>query len=129
VEFLRPLLSAVIKDTVRLHALCPTAFSRSITAGAETPIPGLRVPLPVGTAVGSNIYVIGRSTEIWGDGAEMWKPKRWLVAGDEKQRLEEKFVVFSREPRGVIGREIAMLKVEKAVVGVLESGKLQSKHL
>jgi benzoate 4-monooxygenase len=59
----------------------------------------------------------------------MWKPKRWLVAGDEKQRLEEKFVVFSREPRGFIGREIAMLMVEKAVVGVLESGKLQSKHL
>lgn len=45
-----------------------------------------------------------------------------MVAGgwDEKQKLEEKFLVFSKEPRGYIGQEIFMLMLERSVVGVLE---------
>jgi cytochrome P450 len=121
------LLLAVIKETLRLHAPFPTAFPRTITAGAETAIPSLPAPLPIGTVVASNTYVIGRSKEVWGDDAEMWKPDRWLVVGDEKQKLEEKFVVFSKGPRGCIGKEIAMLMLERAVVGVLEKWDITAK--
>jgi benzoate 4-monooxygenase len=121
------LLSAVIKETMRLHAPFPTEFPRGITAGAETAIPGLPEPLPIGTVVASNTYVLGRSKEVWGEDAEMWKPERWLVAADEKQRLEEKFVVFSKGPRGCLGRDIAMLMLEKAVVGVLEKWDITAK--
>jgi hypothetical protein len=42
------------------------------------------------------------------------------VARDEKQKLEEKALVLSEGPRGCIGKEIAMLMLKKAVVGVLE---------
>lgn len=73
------LLLAVIKETLRLHAPFPTAFPRTITAGAETAILSLPAPLPIGTVVASNTYVIGRSKEIWSDDAEIWKPERWLV--------------------------------------------------
>lgn len=38
----------------------------------------------------------------------------------KRQKLEEKFVVFSKGPRGCVGKEIAMLMLEKAVAGVLE---------
>jgi benzoate 4-monooxygenase len=57
----------------------------------------------------------------------MWKPERWL--GDEKgvKRLEDKFVVFSKGPRGCGGKEIAMLMMEKAVVGMLEKWDLTVK--
>ena len=113
-------LLAVIKETMRLHAPFPTAFPRSITAGAETAIPDLPAPLPIGTTVASNTYILGRSKEIWGEDADMWKPERWLVAGDEKQKLEDKFVAFSKGPRNCIGREIAMLMIEEALVGILQ---------
>jgi hypothetical protein len=45
-----------------------------------------------------------------------------VVAGgwDEKQKLEGKFLVFSKGPRGCIRQEIAMLMLEGSVVGVLE---------
>jgi len=65
------------------------------------------------------------SKEIRGDDADMWKPDRWL--GNEKgiKRLEDRFVVFSKGPRGCGGKEIAMLMMEKTVVGVLEKWILQ----
>jgi hypothetical protein len=43
------------------------SVSRTITAGAETAIPSLLVPLPIGTVVASNTYVICWSKEAWGD--------------------------------------------------------------
>ena len=114
------MLVAVIKETLRLHAPFPTAFPRSITAGAETAIPDLPSPLPVGTLVSSNTYILGHSTEIWGDDVESWKPQRWLVAEDARKELDSKFVVFRKGPRGCIGRELAMIMIAKAVLGVLE---------
>ena len=120
-------LLAVIKESMRLHAPFPTAFPRSITAGAETVIPNLAAPLPVGTTVASNTYILGRSKEIWGDDTNEWKPGRWLSAGDGMQKLDNKFVVFSRGPRSCIGREIATLMIQKAVIGVLENWDITSK--
>ncbi|MCJ1430255.1 hypothetical protein MMC29_008172 [Sticta canariensis] len=115
-----PVLVAVIKETLRLHAPFPTAFPRTITAGAETAIPDLPSPLPIGTRVSSNTYILGHSKEIWGDDADSWKPQRWLVAEDARKELDNRFVVFSKGPRGCIGREIAMIVIAKAVLGVLE---------
>lgn len=40
---------AVIKETSRLHAPFPTAFPCTITTRAETAIPSLPAPLPIGT--------------------------------------------------------------------------------
>lgn len=114
-------LVAVIKETMRLHAPFPSAFPRTITRGAESVIPELAAPLPVGTNISSNTFVLGRSKELWGDDAEEWKPQRWLV-GDEsekKRELDDNFVAFSKGPRSCMGREIAMLMLARAVAGVL----------
>lgn len=115
-----PVLMAVIKETMRLHAPFPTGFPRSIAPGAENAIPGLPAPLPVGTIVSSNTYILGHSKNNWGADAEIWKPQRWLEADESRKRkLEDDFVVFSKGPRGCIGKEIALLLIAKAVVGLL----------
>ena len=121
-----PVLLAVIKETMRLHAPFPTAFPRTIAAGAETAIPGLPTPLPIGTQVSSNTYILGHSKEIWGDDAESWKPQRWLEAENTRKELDSKFVAFSKGPRGCIGREIAMLVTVEAVLSVLERWDLSA---
>lgn len=115
-----PVLVAVIKETMRLHAPFPTAFPRDVTAGAETAIPDLPTPLPVGTMVSANTYILGHSKEIWGDDAESWKPQRWLGGEEASKELDSKSVVFSKGPRGCIGREIATLVIAMAVLAVLE---------
>ena len=116
---------AIIQETPRLHAPFPTAFARSIAAGAKTAISDPPSPSPVGSLVSSNTYMLGHSKEIWGNDAESWKPQRWLVAQDARKELDNKLVIFNKGPRGCIGlenigREIAMIVVAKAVLGVLQ---------
>ena len=112
-------LNAVIKETMRLNAPFPTAFPRSITHGAENAIPDLTAPLPAGTLVSANTYILGHSPDIWGEDAEDWKPDRWLVPERERKELEDKFVVFSKGSRGCIGKEISLMMLSEAVAGVL----------
>jgi len=116
-----PVLVAVLKESMRLHAPFPTAFPREIRPGAESAIPTLLAPLPVGTIVFANPYILSRSKEIWGADAEEWRPERWLDTGAEGEgrRLDDKFVVFSKGSRGCVGREIAMLVLARAVAGLL----------
>jgi len=77
-------LKAVIKETLRLHAPFPSGFPRKIMPGGESAIPGLIAPLPVGTIVYANTWIIGRSKELWDADAEEWKPERWFADRDQK---------------------------------------------
>ena len=120
-------LTAVIKETLRLHAPFPTAFPRTITPGAEAAIPDLPAPLPVGTVVSSNTYVLGHSKNIWGEDAELWRPQRWLGITESKEKdLDDAFVVFSKGPRGCIGKEIAIRMLSQAVVSILMRWKIEA---
>lgn len=125
---LSPSLVAVIKETIRLHAPFPSAFPRTVTPGAENVVSELPAPLPVGTIISSNTFVLGRSKEIWGHDAETWDPQRWLIEdeGKKKRELEDKFVAFGKGPRRCLGREIAMLILTRAVVSVLKKWELRA---
>jgi benzoate 4-monooxygenase len=118
-----PVLLAAIKETLRLDTPFPTAFPRTITAGAESAIPDLPAPLPVGTIVSAHTYILSQSKALWGADAEIWKPERWLDAKTEaeKREMEKKFVPFSKGARDCVGKEIALLVVAKAVVAVLKA--------
>lgn len=121
-----PKLNAVIKETLRLHAPFPTAFPRVINPGAESIIPTLSDPVPVGTTVSANTYVLGRSTEIWGDDAEEWLPQRWLGDETHRREMEGNLVAFSRGSRSCLGKDLAMLVIAKATVEVIRRGLFRS---
>jgi benzoate 4-monooxygenase len=123
-----PVLTAIIKETLRLHAPFPTAFPRVIAPGAESAIPDLPAPLPVGTLVSAHTYILGHSRALWGEDVQAWKPERWLGPKNESEtrELDEKFVVFSKGARGCIGKDLAMLVIARAVVGVLAVWEVRS---
>ena len=119
-------LTAVIKETMRLNAPFPTAFPRSITPGAEDAIPDLPAPLAVGTLISANTYILGHSKDIWGEDAEDWKPERWLLPERERKELEDRFVVFSKGSRVCIGKEISLMILSEAIVGLLGAWKIEA---
>ena len=120
-------LSAVIKETLRLHAPFPTAFPRTITPGAESVIPDLPAPLLAGTIVSANTYVLGCSKEIWGPDAEEWKPQRWLdVTESREKEMDDAFVAFSKGSRGCAGKEIVMRMLPQAVIGILGNWRIEA---
>ncbi|KAH1446830.1 hypothetical protein KXX68_005450 [Aspergillus fumigatus] len=120
-------LQAVIKETLRLSAPFPTAFPRVIRPGAEMAIPSLAAPLPVGTTVSANTFVLGRSRELWGNDADRWEPRRWLGSEQHRREMETKFVAFSKGSRSCIGRELALLLLAQAVIGIVQQWKFRSR--
>ncbi|QKX53670.1 uncharacterized protein TRUGW13939_00750 [Talaromyces rugulosus] len=120
-----PVLFAVIKETLRLDAPFPTAFPRTIRAGAENALPGLPTALPVGTRVSASTFVLGRSHRLWGADADEWKPERWLD-GDHHEDLDERFVAFSKGARQCVGRDLAILMTASAAIAVLKQWELSS---
>ncbi|TVY52101.1 Cytochrome P450 monooxygenase yanH, partial [Lachnellula suecica] len=117
-------LDAVIRESMRYSTPFPTAFPRDITPGAESAIAGISTPLPVGTLVGSDSWVVSHDVGTWGTNAKAWMPERWLEG--ERKENEDKFLVFSKGPRGCIGRDIAMLITTQAVAGVVSRWKFES---
>ena len=121
-------LDAVVRESMRYSAPFPTAFLREVRPGAEMAIPGVETPLNPGTIVGANSWIVSHDKGVWGSDAEWWNPERWLdVKGDtERKSLEDKFVVFSKGPRGCIGRDIAMMVVMQAVAGIVSKWRIES---
>jgi cytochrome P450 len=121
-------LDAVVRESMRYSAPFPTAFPREVQPGAENAIAGVETPLPVGTIVGANSWIVSHDKSAWGSDAGQWKPERWLdLNGNaEKKSLEDRFVVFSKGPRGCIGKDIAMLVVTLAVAGIVSKWRIES---
>lgn len=121
-------LDAVVRESMRYSAPFPTAFPREVGPGAEKAIAGVKAPLPVGTIVGANSWIVSHDKSVWGSDAGRWKPERWLdVKGDaEKKALEDKFVVFGKGTRGCIGKDIAMLLITQAVAGIVSKWRIKS---
>jgi hypothetical protein len=121
-----PVLLAVIKESMRLHPPLPFSFPRTVGVGGENAIPNLPAPVPAGTEVSVNPYVMGRSREVWGHTAREWLPERWLGERKEEGSLDDKLFVFSKGSRSCMGRELAMLMLARAVVNILSRWEIKS---
>ena len=114
-----PSLQAFVYESLRLSPPLPASFERVIATGAEHNIPGIQAPLPQGTRVGTNMYVLMRSKEIYGDDAEAFKPERWINADNEHRKaMEDAWAVFGRGSRACMGREVALMLMSIVVAKV-----------
>ncbi|KAM7218509.1 putative cytochrome P450 [Rhypophila decipiens] len=74
-----PYLQAVIREGLRIYPPATGLVGKLVPEPGGDTVHGYK--LPVGTALGQNIWGICRSKEFWGDDADIFRPERWLEAG------------------------------------------------
>lgn len=102
-----PFTAAVFNESLRLYPPVPVELKECT---AETLFPDGTV-LPKGAVVIWVPWAMGRSSNIWGDDADAFRPTRWLDASSQQliSKSAFEFPVFNGGPRACLGRKMAEL--------------------
>lgn len=117
-----PYVSAVLKETFRMHPATAWAPERVVPVGGHT-IAGERIP--AGTVVGISAWVIHRDPSIFGEDVDTFRPERWLAESEDKEGLdkikdmERHLLHFGVGPYTCIGRNIALMEIYRVVPALL----------
>ncbi|TFY57970.1 hypothetical protein EVJ58_g6705 [Rhodofomes roseus] len=93
-----PYLDAVVRETLRLHA--PVTLTMRV-AGVDDVVPVARpvidrrgracseIHVRKGDIITVPIQAMNKSKEVWGEDAEVFRPERWLLSGEEGESDDE----------------------------------------
>ncbi|KAI0017388.1 cytochrome P450 [Xylariomycetidae sp. FL0641] len=122
-----PYVSAVLKETLRLHP--PAATARSVPAGTgftvRDPASGATYCLD-GTLIYNCESLLQRDARVYGPTADVFAPERWLdggSGGDDGQGRDvdvppSAWRPFERGPRNCIGQDFALIEM-RVIVAVV----------
>jgi cytochrome P450 len=117
-----PYLSAVVKETFRMHPAAAWAPERVVPTGGHM-IAGERIP--AGTVVSVSAWVIHREASIFGKDVDVFRPERWLAESGGKEEMdsikemERHLLHFGVGAYTCIGRNIALMEIYRVVPAVL----------
>ncbi|KAI4717658.1 cytochrome P450 [Aureobasidium sp. EXF-10727] len=118
-----PLLSATIKEAMRLHPSVGLTMPR-IVGDSGLEVAG--TVIPKGWKIGMNAAVVGRSKAIYGPDADEFRPQRWLESGGET--LDRYSLVFGGGTRTCIGKNISLSEIHKVVPLIIQRYDISLKH-
>ncbi|KAJ0268101.1 hypothetical protein Brms1b_008897 [Colletotrichum noveboracense] len=114
-----PYLQAVIREGLRLYPPSTGVVSKEVPQGGDT-IHGYK--LPAGTQLGENICSIGRTREVFGPDAHLFRPERWIEATNDNEKFRMMVattdLVFGFGKFYCMGRNIALMELNKIFVEV-----------
>ncbi|KAL6860047.1 hypothetical protein ACO1O0_004072 [Amphichorda felina] len=113
-----PYLTAVIREGLRVWPpLTGLGLKRVPDTGDY--INGYFVP--GGTEVGQGFHAVGRSKDVWGPDADIFRPERWLVAEEEELvRMSAAWdTTFGGGKYSCLGKPISLMELHKAVFELL----------
>jgi cytochrome P450 len=102
-----PLLEAVVRETLRLHAAAPGPQPRVVPLSpTPTKIEGYEIP--AGVKVSSSAYTLHRNAEVYPQPLE-WIPERWRETSPDKIRdMRRLFWAFGSGGRMCLGSNFAL---------------------
>ncbi|KAF7859461.1 uncharacterized protein EAF02_010909 [Botrytis sinoallii] len=104
-----PYLTAVIKESMRVHTLVPGFLPRIVPDGGVV-IDGHFIP--AGTAITQTLLSLHHNASIF-PSPEKFDPERWVR--DEEKVLEKYFAPFSKGSRGCLGKNLAIEEIHIAL--------------
>lgn len=112
-----PYLQAVIREGLRMYPPTTGLGSKTVPPAGDV-VSGFA--LPAGTQVGANYFGVMRDRGVWGDDADVFRPERWIEAGDERGRVMNAVVdlEFGVGKYACLGKPVAVMELNKAVVEV-----------
>lgn len=110
-------LEMVINESLRLYPPVPGLSCRQ---AATTCTLSNGLTIEKGVNVLPSVFSIHRSTEIWGETANQFKPERFEML-DEAQLNSAMFMPFGLGPRNCIGKAVAMHEM-KIAIGLMVLG-------
>jgi cytochrome P450 len=119
-----PYLRAVIFEGLRMRPGTTGLFSKVVPPEGDT---ACGVFIPGGTVVAMNISAVLRDEEVFGKDAELYRPERWMEAGEEKRTAMEHEVelMFGSGRWQCLGKPIAFMELYKTVFELLRRFELQ----
>jgi cytochrome P450 len=105
-----PFFVACIKEGLRLNPPAPNLFPRVVPKGGKV-IDGHFIP--PGTDVTSHAYTVQRDRVFYGDDAEEFNPDRWMISQKRNFELEAAQFTFGVGPRVCLGKDIALMELNK----------------
>jgi cytochrome P450 len=120
-----PYFQACLKEAMRVRPAVGLNMSRLIpTGGAE--IDGTW--LPGGTSVAVNGWVVHRDKQVFGEHVEEFKPERWLKDVEQAKRMERYMFQFGGGSHLCIGRNLALLELNKLLPRLLRDYRMELVH-
>lgn len=109
-----PYLQAVIREALRKYPPATGFMTKVVPPGGDT-VKGYY--LPGGTELAVNICGITHQREVFGEDVEVFRPERWLEAGEERARRMGSMVemVFGGGRNTCPGRLIALMEINKFI--------------
>ncbi|KAH8887948.1 cytochrome P450, partial [Thozetella sp. PMI_491] len=112
-----PYLKAVIAEATRIYPSIIYQLLRYVPDG------GLQIDkhfIPTGTPMGMSPITANRDKKVWGDDAEMFRPKRWLESAERTSFLESYNMTYGGHgARACIGRNLALVELHKFVAQMM----------
>ncbi|KAH8680403.1 benzoate 4-monooxygenase cytochrome P450 [Ilyonectria robusta] len=112
-----PLLQACIKEGFRMWP--PISGIMPRISDSDAVVCGIRIP--AGTNVAWSARAVMRNESVFGVGADMFLPDRWLRADEEQRQAMENTIdlCFGQGRWGCLGRPIACIELNKMTVELI----------
>ncbi|KAK0636793.1 cytochrome P450 [Bombardia bombarda] len=83
---------------------------------------------PGGTSIAVNGWVLHRDREIFGQDADVFRPERWLEDEERARKMERYMFQFGGGSHLCIGRNLALLEINKVVPRLLRDYRFELVH-
>ncbi|CCC09088.1 hypothetical protein SMACR_03083 [Sordaria macrospora] len=118
-------LQACLKEAMRVRPAVGLNITRLVPPeGAE--LDGHF--FPGGTSIAANGWVLHRDKTTFGQDADEWRPERWLENEEEARRMERYMFQFGGGSHLCIGRNLALLEINKVVPRLLRDYRFELAH-